>query len=240
MLLPIGTTTDGLGTNGLSLLLILVAMVPGILAQARVRSTFGRYSQVRSRSGYTGTMAARRILDAQGLHDIPIERIPGQLTDHFDPRTRILRLSESTAEIPSVAAVGVAAHEAGHAMQHAAGYAPNRLRGFLVPIANIGSNAGPYLAIFGILLGFGFLVNIGIALYAFAVLFFIVTLPVEYNASHRAMCALEDTGILSEEELAGARKVLNAAALTYLASALAAVATLARLLLISRSGRRRS
>jgi len=220
------------------LILVVPAFIISMIASVMVKKTFKKYDQMPSESNNTGASAARKILDDNGLNDVVIERVSGELTDHFDPRTRILRLSQSTHDSTSVAAIGVAAHEAGHAIQHANAYFPNKIRGVLVPAANIGSTAGPYLAIFGLILNFPILVNIGILLFAIAVLFYIVTLPVEFNASHRAMRILGQSGILYGDELVGARKVLTAAALTYVASLLVAIASLARLILLSR-GRRK-
>ena len=217
------------------LVLIVPALLFSLIAQAGVKGAFSKYSQIAARSGDTGHSAARRILDQNGLSSVRVEKTPGQLTDHYDPRSQVLRLSESTCDSSSIAAIGVAAHEAGHAVQHSEGYLANKVRGALVPVAQIGSSFGPYLAIFGIFLGFPFLVNIGIVLFAGAVLFYLVTLPVEFDASRRAMRVLEDQGMLTDDELVGARKVLRAAAMTYVASALMSFASLARLILISRS-----
>jgi uncharacterized protein len=217
------------------LALLIPVFIISVAAQAPVRSTFGRYSRIAARSGYTGQSAARTILDHHGLMNVRIEQIAGQLTDHYDPRSGVLRLSESTFSSPSIAAIGVAAHEAGHAVQHATGYLPNRLRRLLVPVAQIGSSFGPYLAIFGILFNMAPLLKIGIVFYSGAMLFYIVTLPIEFNASHRAIRILEDEGLLGDDELAGARQVLRAAATTYVASALVAFFTMARLVIVSRS-----
>ena len=216
------------------LVLIVPALLLSLVAQAGVKGTFSKYSQIPARSGYTGQSAARRILNQHGLSDVRVERTPGQLTDHYDPRSRVLRLSESTCDSPSIAAIGVAAHEAGHAVQHHEGFLANKIRSALVPVAQIGSSFGPYLALFGLVLGFPFLVDIGILLFAGAVVFYLVTLPVEFDASRRAIRVLEDQGMLTDDELAGARKVLRAAAMTYIASTLMAFASLARLILLSR------
>ncbi len=221
------------------LLLIVPVLILSLIAQASVKSTFTKYSKEASRSGLTGQAAARQILDQNGLFNVRIERTPGQLTDHFDPRTNVLRLSDATHSSPSIAAIGVAAHEAGHAIQHDVGYVPNKLRSLLVPVANIGSRIGPYMAIFGLILSMPTLTNIGIFLFFFAVLFYVVTLPVEFNASNRAIAVLRDQGILTTDELTGAKKVLRAAAMTYVASALMAFANLARLILLSRNNRDR-
>jgi uncharacterized protein len=223
------------------LFLVIPAFLVSLMAQASVRNTFNRYNQITARSGYTGQAAARTILDHHGLTSVQIEQVPGQLTDSFDPRTETLRLSEATYNSRSIAAIGVAAHEAGHAVQHNTGYLPNRLRRLLVPVAQIGSTFGPYLAIFGLLFSLTTLFEIGIVLYAGAMLFYIVTLPIEFNASSRAIRVLEDEGLLDDDELRSARKVLRAAAMTYVASALVAFATLSRLVLVSRdrNGRQR-
>ena len=221
-------------------ILVIPTLVLSLIAQSKVKSTFAKFSGVRAQSGYTGLSAARRILDQNGLRNVNIEGVRGQLTDHFDPRSNVLRLSESTYADNSIAAIGVAAHEAGHAIQHATGYFPNKIRGSLVPVAQIGSSLGPYMAIFGIIMSLPLLTQIGIFLFAGAFLFYLITLPVEFNASSRAMRLLEDQGILGDQELKGARKVLTAAAMTYLASALTAFASLLRLILLSRgrNGRR--
>ena len=223
------------------LILVIPALLLSMAAQAAVKGTFNKYSKLGARSGHSGQSAARRILNQYGLSHIQIERTVGQLTDHYDPRSQILRLSESTFDSTSIAAIGVAAHEAGHAVQHDEGYLPNRIRGLLVPVAQIGSSFGPYLALLGIILSLPFLINAGIFLFAGAVLFYLITLPVEFNASTRAIRVLEEQGLLTEEELKGARKVLRAAAMTYIASVLVAFASLMRLLLLARSrdGRRR-
>ena len=219
------------------LILVVPAFIISMIASAMVKKTFKKYDAMPSSSRISGSNAARKILDANGLLDVIIEPVKGELTDHYDPRTRVLRLSQSTHDATSVAAIGVAAHEAGHAIQHANSYLPNKVRGALVPVANIGSSVGPYLAIFGIILGMPFLVDIGIILFSVAVLFYIVTLPVEFNASLRAMRILDETNILYGDELVGARKVLTAAAMTYVASLLVALANLARLLILR--GKRR-
>ncbi len=237
-LLGMGTYPMGYGIDYYYLVLILPALALSLFAQFKVKSTFSKYSQVASQSGFTGERAARMILEQNGLLGVRVERVAGSLTDHFDPRTNVLRLSESTYANRSIAAIGVAAHEAGHAIQHDTGYLPNKLRSALVPLANIGSTAGPYLALFGIILSMQFLMNIGIFLFAFAVLFYMVTLPVEFNASHRALRVLEEQSMLTADELRGARKVLSAAALTYVASALMAFASMLRLILLSRNRRR--
>jgi Zn-dependent membrane protease YugP len=221
-----------------TLILLLPAFVLGLYAQAKVTSTFKRYSQVASSRGLTGTQAARLVLDGGGLYQVGIEVGGGRLSDHYDPRTRALSLSPDVGNSTSLAALGVAAHEAGHALQHAQGYAAFRVRSALVPVANIGSNLGILIfivgAIFGASQGVPWLMNIGIVLFSAAVLFTLVTLPVEFNASSRAIKELTNKSILMGAELEGAKKVLSAAALTYVAAALTAILTLLRLILISR------
>jgi hypothetical protein len=233
-------TGVGFGIDIWYIILVLPAFVLSMIAQAKVKSTFAKYSGLLAQSGYTGHSTARRILDQNGLGQVTIEGVKGQLTDHYDPRGKVLRLSESTYANRSIAAIGVAAHEAGHAIQHADGYWPNKVRTALVPVAQIGSSFGPYMALFGLVLGLPFLVEIGIMLFAAAFLFYLITLPVEFNASSRALRLLEAQGILGDYELKSARKVLNAAAMTYVASTLVAFASLLRLILLSRgrNGRR--
>jgi Zn-dependent membrane protease YugP len=218
-----------------SIVLLVPALILGIYAQIKVKSSFNRYSRVPSSRGLTGAQGARLVLDSAGLSSVGIEIAGSALSDHYDPRTRLLTLSPEVGTSNSLAALGVAAHEAGHAMQHADGYAAFRLRSAIVPVANIGSNLGMILFIVG--LAFyqnGPLMGLGILLYSAAVLFTLVTLPVEFNASHRAMTQLENRSILVADELAGAKKVLSAAALTYVAAALMAILQLVRLILMSR------
>ena len=213
------------------------ALLLSIWAQAKVKGTFSKYSKVRSGNGYTGAMTAREILDENDLHDIDVVSAKGILTDNYNPKKRVVNLSEAVYSKASIAAIGVAAHETGHALQDKDGYGPLKLRSYLVPVANIGSSAGPYIVIFGLIFSVGFLIELGIVLFAAAVLFYLVTLPVELNASKRAMELLETKGILEREELGAAKKVLNAAAFTYVAAALSAVLTLVRLVLLSRNRR---
>lgn len=218
-----------------SLILLVPALVLGLYAQAKVSSSFSRYSQVPSARGLTGAQAARMVLDSAGLSHVGIEIGGNRLSDHYDPRSHTLSLSPDVGNSNSLAALGVASHEVGHAIQHSEGYLPFKLRSSLVPVANIGTNFGFILFFIGLLFfRSGLLMNIGIVLYAAAVLFTVVTLPVELNASKRAMAQLSDRSILVADELAGARKVLNAAALTYVAAALMAILQLVRLILISR------
>ena len=219
-------------------LLIGPAVILGMYAQSRVKSAFKKYSQVPSSQGLTGREAARRVLDGAGLYKVDITVGGTRLSDHYDPRTRSLSLSPDVGNSTSLAALGVAAHEAGHAIQHAEGYAAMRLRTALVPMATTGSNLGMILffvgLIFGASLGMPWLADVGIILFSAAVFFTIVTLPVEFNASSRAMQQLTNRGILVGDEAVGAKKVLNAAALTYVAAALMAVVNLLWLILMRR------
>lgn len=223
-------------------ILVLVGAVICMAASARVKSTFNRYSTVRSRSGLTGREAAEQILRRNGIYDVQVIHIPGNLTDHYNPSKKTLGLSDTVYNSSSVAAIGVAAHECGHAVQHATGYAPLSIRGVLVPVANIGSTAAWPLIIIGLLLNgqmSAMLINLGILLFSAAVLFQIVTLPVEFNASGRAVRVLETSGMLYPEEVGAVKKVLGAAALTYVASAAAIILQLLRLIIIA-GGRRRN
>ncbi len=215
-----------------TMFLLIPALLLGIWAQAKVRSAFNKFSQVRAASGMTGAQAARYLLDRAGLSEVAIEPIGGSLTDHYDPRTKVLRLSEPVYASPSLAALGIAAHEAGHAIQHRDGYLPMTIRQAIVPVANLGSALLWPLLIGGFLFGIKPLVTIGIVLYSFAVLFHLVTLPVEFNASSRALSVLEGSGALAPTEIGGAKAVLSAAAMTYVAATLAAVLTLVRLLIL--------
>lgn len=215
--------------------LLIPAVILGIYAQAKVSSAFHRYSQVASSRGMTGAQGARLLLDTSGLSNVGVEIGGGRLSDHYNPRSRTISLSQDVGNSTSLAALGVAAHEAGHAMQHADGYAPFKVRGTLVPVANVGSWLGIILFMFGLIFyRSGPLMSVGIILYSAAVLFTLVTLPVELNASRRAMTALADRNILIGDELTGAKKVLTAAALTYVAAALMAILQLLRLIIISR------
>ena len=215
--------------------LVLIGVVLSLLASAKVKSTYARYSGVRSMSGLTGAEAASRILQSNGIYDVSIERIEGQLTDHYDPSAKVLRLSDDVYGSTSVAAVGVAAHECGHAIQHARAYAPLRLRTAIVPAANIGAKLSWPLILIGLLIGTSgsqFLITLGIIMFSLSVLFQLVTLPVEFNASARAVSALDGMGILDGDELRGTKKVLQAAALTYVAAAAASILQLLRLILL--------
>ena len=207
--------------------LYIILMLPAIglmlWAQRRVTTTFRRYSEVPNQQRMSGAEAARLILTQNGLYDVPVEPVPGQLTDHYDPRSRTLRLSEPVYTGRSVAALGIAAHEAGHALQHARDYAPLRLRGALVPAASIGSNFGWIMVFLGIMVGATQLAWLGVALFAAGAVFALVTLPVEFNASSRALAQLTTLGLVDRTELEGNRKVLNAAAWTYIAGFAAAL-----------------
>ncbi len=215
--------------------LLIPAILLSLYAQFKISSSYKRYSKIRSQSGLTGAQAARALLNSNGLYDVRVERVGGRLTDHYDPGARVVNLSEDVYQGNSLSSVAVAAHETGHALQHASGYFPMQLRSSFVPIANLGSGAGQILIIAGLFIpSFSWLLEFGILAFSFAVLFQIITLPVEYNASHRALVLLEEGNLLGGEELRGARSVLNAAALTYVAAALAAVLTLARFILIAR------
>ena len=223
-------------------ILMLVGALICMAASARVNSTFSRYSTVRSHSGMTGKEAAEQILHRNGIYVVQVIHIPGNLTDHYNPSKKTLGLSDTVYNSSSVAAIGVAAHECGHAVQHATGYAPLSIRGALVPVANIGSMAAWPLIIIGLLLNgqtSALFINLGILLFTAAVLFQIVTLPVEFNASGRAIKVLETSGMLYPEEVESVKKVLGAAALTYVASAAAMILQLLRLFIIA-GGRRRN
>ena len=217
--------------------LLIIGALLSLAASTRLRSTFAIYRKVRSASGLAGADAARRILKAAGITDVQVVPIRGNLTDHYDPRTKQVSLSEDVYDKTSLAAVGVAAHECGHAIQHSVNYAPLNLRSAIVPLANFGSNLAWPLFLAGLIFSVEPLLNIGILLFSLAVLFQVVTLPVEYNASSRALKMLESTGILSPDENKGAKKLLSAAALTYVAAVAASILQLLRLIILS-GGRR--
>lgn len=215
--------------------LVIIGAVICMIASAKVKTTYNKYSQYRSASGMTGAEAAQRILNSAGIYDVTVQHISGNLTDHYNPATKTLNLSDSVYSSTSVAAVGVAAHECGHAIQHQHSYFPLTLRTAIVPVANIGSSIAWPLIVFGLLFSRNsgaMFINLGILCFSFAVLFQLVTLPVEFNASSRALRILGEQGILSESELPYTRKVLKAAALTYVASAAAAILQLLRLVLL--------
>jgi len=216
------------------LILVVPTLLLSMWAQFKVKSTFAKYSKVPCSRKITGVDAAAVLMRSNNINDVRVEAVSGSLTDHYDPSAKTLRLSEPVYSSTSIAAVGVAAHEAGHAIQHAVHWGPLVMRSTLVPVANIGSSLGPLIAIAGIFLSLPSLINIGIILFSASVLFYVVTLPVEFNASGRAIAILRANNVLSEEELKGVKKVLSAAALTYVASALTAIASLLRLVLMSR------
>lgn len=223
-----------------TVILVFIGVALSLWAQGRVTSTFNKYSKVRSRTGMTGAEAARRLLASQGIYDVTVQPVSGELTDHFDPRTKTVNLSQSVYNATSVAAIGVAAHECGHAMQHDQGYAPLRFRSALVPVANFGSRISCPLIVLGLVFG-GLgspMVQIGILMFTLAVLFQLVTLPVEFNASGRAIKLLDAQGILVGDEVSGTKKVLSAAALTYVAAAASSILQLLRLIILF-GGRRR-
>lgn len=224
----------GYGFFDPTMILVLIGALLSMWASARVNSTFGKYSRVRSMTGMTGAEAARRLLNSQGIYDVSVEAIPGQLTDHYDPRTKTLRLSEPVYQSSSVSAIGVAAHECGHAIQDNAGYMPLKLRGAFVPVVNLGSRLSWPLILIGLIIGGmgSTMVNIGIWMFVLVVLFQLITLPVELNASRRAVVLLDQTGILRGEEVGQTRKVLGAAALTYVAAAAASILQLLRLVIL--------
>lgn len=222
----------GYGIDPMYILVILMAILC-MIASARVSSVYRKYARVRSMSGLTGAQAAMEILRRNGINDVAVMHVPGNLTDHYDPRNKTVNLSDATYNSNSVAAVGVAAHECGHVLQHYNAYLPLQIRTAILPAANIGSKAGIPLLLLGMLLSLRPLITFGIMVFSLAVLFHVVTLPVEFNASHRALVMLEDYGILGHEEIADSRKVLTAAAMTYVASAASAVVQLLRLIMIN-------
>ncbi len=228
-----------LGFDPYYLILVLPALLISIWAQFKVKSTFNKYKKVPTSHNMTGYDAARKILDDNGLQSIPVERVAGNLTDHYDPRQKVIRLSDEVFGSNSVAAVGVAAHEAGHAVQYADEYGPIKVRSALVPVTNIGSTISMPLVLAGILAGIPILAYAGIALFSLVTLFQMVTLPVEFNASRRAITVLENSGMMDHQELSGSKKVLTAAALTYVAALLVSFMNLLRLLLMVSGGRSR-
>lgn len=213
------------------IILVIPALILSMIAQIGVKSTYKRYSNMMNNRGLTGAMAAQKVLAYYGIYNVRIEQVSGSLTDHYDPRANVIRLSSGVYSGSSIAAVGVACHEAGHAAQHAQNYAPIKIRNSILPIANIGSSMGMILAVVGYFLSFSFLVNLGILLFAFVVLFQLVTLPIEFNASLRAIKVIDETGLLDSDEQRGAKKMLAAAAMTYVASLLVSLMSLIRLIL---------
>ncbi len=217
--------------------LVIIGAILSMIASSRVKSTFAKYDKVRARSELTGARAAEMILRNHGIYDVEVKHINGQLTDCYVPSKKVLNLSDSTYNSTSIAAIGVAAHECGHAIQHAVGYAPLTLSNMIHPACAIGSNLAMPILIIGILLSMPFLVELGILLFLFAVIFQVITLPVEYNASNRALATLGESGMLNEEELVGTKKVLRAAGLTYVAALAASLLSLLRLVLIANRNR---
>ena len=231
--------------NSSGMLLVLICAVFAMWASAKVNSTFKKYSKQNSIRGITGAQAAQRVLMANGIHGVRIERVSGNLTDHFDPRTNVIRLSDSVFSSTSTAAIGVACHEAGHAVQYAMGYAPIKLRAAIIPLTNFGTKIAWPLMLVGLLLSsmsyaFYNLVYVGIACFSLSLVFQLITLPVEFNASRRALVAIEEGNILTDDELVGARKTLRAAAMTYVAAVATSLAQLLRLLAIYGNRRRRN
>lgn len=220
-------------------ILVIIGAVISMIASANVNRTFKKYSKVGNNRGLTAEMVAQMILDSAGITDVRIERIRGSLTDHYDPANKVLRLSDSVYGSTSVAAIGVAAHECGHAVQHFVGYGPLKLRSVSVPVANIGSKLSWPLIFLGLILGSVNLAEVGVLLFLFVVIFQLITLPVEFNASNRAINILEYNNVLYGNELSSARKVLSAAALTYVAALFSSILQLLRLILIVQGGNRR-
>ena len=215
---------------------MLPCLILSLICSARVKSTFSKYSGIPNSKRLTGAQAAYSLLRSKGINGVRIEAVGGELTDHFDPRSNVIRLSQPVYNATSVAAVGVACHEAGHACQHAEGYFPNKLRSAIIPVANFGSRLSWIVLIIGMILPvqFNFVITIGIILFSVSVLVTLVTLPVEFNASSRALAVIKETGMLNEQEYEGAKKVLSAAAMTYVASAATSIMQLLRLLFIFR------
>ena len=218
------------------LILVVPALLVALFADIKVKSAFSKYSKIPAKAGYTAREVARFILDSNGLQDVQIDRIGGNLTDHYDPRSNTVRLSDNVYASTSVASLGIAAHEVGHAIQHSKNYTPIKVRNALVPVTQIASYAAIPLALIGLIFG-NILLKVGIILFAVTVLFQLVTLPVEFNASSRAMETLKSNGFMENDDLAGTKKVLSAAAFTYVAAALVALMNLLRLILLARDRR---
>lgn len=215
------------------------AIILALFAQISVKNNFNKYSNLYSKRGLTGADAAVQVLNYYGIYDVKIERVSGKLSDHFDPRSNVIRLSDDVFGSTSVAAIGVACHEAGHAAQYAQGYKPIKIRNSIIPICNIGSTLGIPIAFVGLFMNSDFLINLGLALYALIAVFQFVTLPVEFNASKRAVSVINQTNILSEQELVGTKKVLTAAAMTYVAALVTSLANLLRFIIMFGRGRRK-
>lgn len=225
-------------SNYYYVILVLPMILLSVIASVKVKSTFNKYSAFHSLRGLTGAQAASEVLRFYGITNVAIEHVAGELADHYDPKANVIRLSDKVYNSTSVAAIGVACHEAGHAAQYAEGYSPVKLRSMIYPACSIGSRIGFPLAILGIVFSFDFLVTLGVAFFGLAVLFQVVTLPVEFNASRRAVKVIDETGILQTEEIKGVKKVLTAAALTYVASLAVSLANLLRLVLLANRRRR--
>lgn len=220
------------------IVLVLPAVILSLIAQAKVKSTYNKYARISNSKHITGAQAAHNVLAHYGINNVKIECGQGKLSDHYDPRVNVIRLSPEVYSGSSIASIGIACHEAGHAAQHAQNYAPIKIRNLILPVANFGSSAGVLIAVLGYFLGFGLLIDIGIILFAAVVLFQLVTLPVEFNASSRALKVIDETEMLYSEEKSGAKKVLTAAAMTYVASLLVSLMSLIRLILRTNSRRR--
>ncbi len=227
-----GGYIPGYGVDMYYLLLVVPAFLLALWAQFKVKGTYRKMSAVMNSRGITGSQAAARVLYNYGITNVRIERVAGRLTDNYDPRTNVIHLSEGVFDNASVAAVGIACHEAGHAVQHAQNYAPIKVRNAIIPVTNIGSTIGLPLAVIGLFMNFGILFYIGMILYGLVALFQLITLPVEFNASRRALHVIDETGLLQDDEYKGAKKVLTAAALTYVAALAVSLANLLRLLMI--------
>ena len=226
--------------GGWTYILVIIGIIITTAASSHVKSTFKKYAKYAASCGYTGAEVAAAILKRNGLYDVKVGRVSGSLTDHYDPSGKVVNLSDSVYGERSVAALGVAAHECGHALQHDEGYFPLTLRSRLVPLANIGSKAGLPIIIIGVILSwFQPLITLGVILFSFGVIFQLVTLPVEFDASKRALACLEEMGLVKDNELSGSKKVLKAAAETYVASAAAAILSLLRLIMIYGGGGKR-
>lgn len=213
------------------LILVVPALLLAIWAQVQVKTTYRKYSRVSNSRGMTGAYAAQAVLNFYGITDVRIERVSGNLTDHYDPRSKVIRLSDGVYNSSTVAAIGIACHEAGHAAQHAENYAPIKIRNAIIPVCNIGSTIGIPLALIGWIFSFSILIYVGLGLYAAVFIFQVATLPVEFNASRRAIKVIDETQLLRDDEIGGAKKVLAAAAMTYVASMMVSLANLLRLLL---------
>lgn len=213
------------------LILVVPALMLAIWAQVQVKTTYRKYSRVPNSRGMTGAYAAQAVLNFYGITDVRIERVSGNLTDHYDPRSKVIRLSDGVYNSSTVAAIGIACHEAGHAAQHAENYAPIKIRNAIIPVCNIGSMIGIPLALIGWIFSFSILIYVGLGLYAAVFIFQVATLPVEFNASRRAIKVIDETQLLRDDEIGGAKKVLAAAAMTYVASMMVSLANLLRLLL---------